>query len=86
MTEPKFANNLNSLMKTNNMSQQALADMLGTTQSTINRWVKGITRPNFEDLILISIIFNESIDFLLGKEDLSESQIEDIRNILLSKK
>ncbi len=82
----KFPENLNDLLKTHNMSQQALADMLGTTQSTISRWVKGFTRPNFEDLILISIIFNESIDFLLGKEDLSESQIEDIRSILLSKK
>ncbi len=82
----KFSINLNDLLKTHKMSQQALANMLGTTQATVNRWVKGITRPNFEDLIIISIIFNESIDFLLGKEDLSESQIEDIRNILLSKK
>ncbi|MDE7209808.1 MAG: helix-turn-helix domain-containing protein, partial [Clostridia bacterium] len=67
------------------MSQQKLADMLGTTQATVNRWVKGTNKPNYEDLLLISIIFNETIDFLLGKEDLSEKQIEDIKRSLLSK-
>ena len=82
----KFSKNLNDLLKTHKMSQQTLADMLGTTQATINRWVKGINQPSYEDLLLISIIFNETVDFLLGKEDLSESQIENIRNSLLSKK
>ena len=86
MIELKFSNNLNELLKMHNMSQQALANILGTTQSTISRWAKGITQPTYEDLLLISIIFNESIDFLLGKEDLSENQIAEIRNSLLSKK
>ena len=81
-----FSRNLNDLLKTHKMSQQMLANMLGTTQATVNRWVNGINQPTYEDLILISIIFNESIDFLLGKEDLSEKQIEEIRNSLFSKK
>ncbi|MDE5654261.1 MAG: helix-turn-helix domain-containing protein [Clostridia bacterium] len=82
----KFSKNLNDLLRTHNMSQQSLANMLCTSQSTISRWVKGFTQPNYEDLLLISIIFNESIDSLLGKDDLSEIQIEEIRQSLLSKK
>ena len=85
MKELKFSKNLNDLLKTHKMSQQYLADMLGTSQATVNRWVKGINQPTYEDLFLISIIFNETIDFLLGKEDLSEKQIEDIKNTLYSK-
>ena len=85
MKELKFSKNLNDLLKTHNMSQQTLANMLGTTQATVNRWVKGINQPTYEDLLLISIVFDETIDFLLGKEDLSEDQIENIKNTLFSK-
>lgn len=82
----KFPQNLEYLLKSRCMSQQKLADILGTTQATINRWVKGINQPDFMDLILISIIFDETIDYLLGKEDLSYDDIAAIKNSLLSKK
>ena len=81
----RFSKNLNDLLKAHKISQQTFANILGTTQATVNRWIKGINRPNYEDLISISIFFNESIDSLLGKDDLSEKQIEDIKNTLLSK-
>ena len=85
MKELKFSTNLNDLLKTHNMSQQTLANMLGVNQSTVNRWVNGTFQPTYEDLLLISIIFDETIDYLLGKEDLSEKQIAEIKNSLTSK-
>ena len=85
MNNVKFSKTLNYLLKTHDMSQQTLADMLGTTQATISRWAKGVVEPDFENLLLISIIFDETIDFLLGKEDLSENQIAEIKKSLYSK-
>ena len=49
-------------------SQQALADCLGISQSTIGNWEAGTRRPNYNMILRLADLFGVSIDYLLGKE------------------
>ncbi len=47
------------------MNQTALAKLLNVNQRTVSAWEHGICEPNYETLLKISEIFNESIEELL---------------------
>ena len=64
-----FSKNLRSLRKEANMRQQDLADELGVAQTTIASYEQDQRFPNHETLIEIADFFNVSIDFLLGRDD-----------------
>lgn len=49
------------------LSQQALADLLGISKSSVNMYERGERQPNFETLEIIADFFNVDIDFLLGR-------------------
>lgn len=67
-----FSEKLNECLKQNNISQQKLADMLGTTQQTVSRWIKEINEPDFDTLLYICYEFGISPDELLGWNDIKE--------------
>lgn len=49
-------------------SQQALADHLGISQSTIGNWEAGSRKPDYDMLTRLADLFSVSTDFLLGRE------------------
>lgn len=51
------------------MSQTQLANKLHVTQGAISQWENNSTRPDMELLGELSMIFNCSVDYLLGKTD-----------------
>ena len=51
------------------LSQKQLANKLHVTQGAISQWENNITRPDMELLAQMSMLFNCSIDYLLGKSD-----------------
>ena len=65
----KFGEKLLSLRKEKGYSQEILADKLNVSRQTISKWESGITTPELEKIILLSEIFNISIDELVGKEE-----------------
>ncbi len=69
MGKLKFAENLRDALTYNNLTQQKLADHLGTTQATVNRWIKGINEPDFTTLLEICSFLNETPNELLGYDD-----------------
>lgn len=75
----KFNEKLLSLRKEKGYSQEILADKLNVSRQTISKWESGITTPELEKIILLSEIFNISIDELIGKEkpDKPEKNEED---------
>lgn len=64
-----FAQRLKELRKNKGLSQQELADILHTTNSSVCDWERERSEPNLETLLAISVFFNTSTDFLLGKTD-----------------
>ena len=49
-------------------TQKKLADALKVNQQTIARWEKGQTEPNIKQLRDLAMIFETSVDAILGKE------------------
>lgn len=65
----KFGEILKELRKEWNMSQMALSEATGISQSAIAKWELDKTEPTASALITLSRYFNESVDFLLGLTD-----------------
>lgn len=50
-------------------SQQAVADAVGVSQSTIAGYEVGDRLPSYEILVKLCVYFNTSADYLLGLRD-----------------
>ena len=50
-----------------NISQKKLGEMMDLTQQAIAKWEKGLAEPDSKNLILLSNLYNVSIDYLMGK-------------------
>lgn len=55
-----------TLRKVNDLTQDALAEKLFVTRQAVSRWETGETVPGTDTLLLISKLFNVSINTLLG--------------------
>lgn len=68
------------------ISQQKLADTIGVTQQTINRYENNDTEPDIDTLIKFAEYFETSVDFLIGyTEPVSSSELnKDESNLINS--
>ncbi len=62
----KFSIRLKEALIANGISQSALAKELQMTQQGVNNWVLGKSQPDYDTLMKIAYIVDESIDYLLG--------------------
>lgn len=58
--------NLKTLRTKFNLSQQQLADIIGVSQQSINKYENHNTEPDIETLKTLANYFNTSIDYLVG--------------------
>lgn len=65
--------NLKLLRQLHGVSQQRLAEAIGSTQQSINKYENHQTEPDIATLMLIADFFHTSVDFLIGH---SEAQAE----------
>ena len=66
----KILENIDALLKKNNMSRADLARMLGTSQSTISSWyARGTDRMGVETMRKVAACLNVTIDELLNGDD-----------------
>ena len=65
---------IKSIRKKNYLSQTAFANKLGVTQGAVSQWECGLTRPNTDQLKMISMEFGVSIDDLLAGEHMQLSE------------
>lgn len=56
---------IRNLMEKNGLSQQDMADIAGTTQSFINKMLKGYKMPSVSTLKRIADYFEVSVDELI---------------------
>lgn len=64
-----IGNRIRELRKQNKMTQLDLADRLNVEFSNVSKWELGKNNPSTELIQKIAIIFNVSIDYLLGQTD-----------------
>ena len=62
---------LKELRQKNNMSQQQLADIIGVSQQSINKYENHSVEPDINTLIRIAELFNTSVDYLVGNSDIA---------------
>lgn len=61
-----FGDNIKSLRKKQNLTQESLADLLGVSFQAISKWERGESYPDISLLPVIANFFSVSIDDLLG--------------------
>ena len=57
---------IKSLRENANLSQAALAKILGVTRSSVNAWDMGLSIPTAQYIVELSRIFSVSSDYILG--------------------
>lgn len=62
--------NLKRLREEAHISQKLLADAVGVSQQSINKYENHNIEPDIETLIRISDYFDVSIDYLVGRTDI----------------
>lgn len=51
-----------------NLTQKQVADTLGIEQSNVSDWENNISRPEYENLIALARLYDETLESLLGIE------------------
>ena len=72
-----FAKNLRKFRKDKGYSQQKLAKILGYGYTAIANYESGRNQPSIPDLKKIASIFNVSMDYLLGVNDIRHPYVID---------
>jgi len=65
---------IQELRRQNNLSQEALGDMLGVSRQAISKWESDITIPEVDKLIAMSKQFGVNVGVLLGVEEPVQEQ------------
>lgn len=70
--------NLKKLRGKANISQQKLADVIGVSQQSINKYENHGVEPDIATLIALADYFSTSVDYLIGNTDI-ERKIENVQ-------
>ncbi len=60
---------IKNLRKSNNMSQEELAEKLCVSRQSISQWEQNSTQPTLDNLIAISKLFNVSLDEIVKEQE-----------------
>lgn len=64
-----FKERLKELRIEKNLTQDKLAKLVGMSKMTISHWESGYCEPSIAQLIILSDLFEVSVDYLVGKTD-----------------
>ena len=62
----KFGENLKSLRKSKNISQEILADKVGVSRQSVSKWETGEAYPEMNNIIALCTIFKCNINDLVN--------------------
>lgn len=64
----EFSDKLKKVRKEHGMSQEELADQMNVSRQAVSKWESGQGYPETDKILMISNIFNVSLDYLLKEE------------------
>ena len=70
MNQIKYTFIFKELRKELGLTQKQVAEHLGVAQPVYQRFEKGVFECSYEQLVKLSELFDISIDYILGKNDL----------------
>ena len=73
----KFSEKLKQLRKSNNLTQDDLADKIYVTRTAISKWETDKALPAVDSLKLLSELFHVSIDDLISDNDIQTKRLLD---------
>lgn len=73
---PKFGQRLSRLIARTNMPKAAVAEKCGINRSTLSNLCSGARMPTIPQLIRLADTLAVSVDYLLGREEMSQLQQE----------
>ncbi len=73
-----FGQRLAELRKKRRLSQSDVANKLGVNKATVSAYERNTTAPSIETLKRLAVIYNASVDFILGFADRSHLFIDDL--------
>lgn len=62
----EFGERFKSLRLQNGYTQLQVAQILGIKQSNISDWENNVSRPEYENLIALARLYDETLESLLG--------------------
>ncbi len=65
----EFGKNFRKYRLQNGYTQKQVAEKLGISQSNISDWENNISRPEYENLIALARLYDETIESLLGLDN-----------------
>ena len=65
-----FQTTLAEQRKLNKLTQKQVAEYLGITQPSYIRYENGQAEPTLANLVKLAVLFDVSVDYLLGRTDL----------------
>lgn len=83
MDQEKIGKFIAELRKKKKWTQEELAQMIPISREAVSKWERGITIPNSETLLILSNIFNVSVDSLLLGESATRNKKEQLQNLTL---
>jgi immunity repressor protein len=78
----KWNKRIRDLREDNDMTQDDLASQLGISKRTLLRYESGVSEPTISVLISLSLLFNVSVDYIIGTKDTTEIDEISIKNEL----
>lgn len=64
----EFGKRFKEARKQCGLSQKQVAEKLGIEQSNVSDWENNVSRPEYENLIALARLYNETLETLLGIE------------------
>ena len=64
----EFGQRFKEARKQCGLSQKQVAEKLGIEQSNVSDWENNVSRPEYENLIALARLYNETLETLLGSE------------------
>ncbi len=62
----EFGSRFKKFRLQNGYTQKQVADKLGVRQSNVSDWENNVSRPEYENLIALSRLYDETLESLLG--------------------
>ncbi|MCB2300915.1 helix-turn-helix domain-containing protein [Clostridium tagluense] len=78
-----FADNLKSIRKERNISQEGLAEIIGVSRQAVSKWEQGGGYPEMEKLLVLSKELNVSLDYLMLGEIKSTENNKTLSNTII---
>lgn len=75
MNKEKIGKYIKFLRERNNLTQEELAKKVPVTREAVSKWETGRRIPDIETLLILSNIFNLSIERLLSGEEIKNTMV-----------